>query len=103
MEFGDDEDEGERGSGRSGSAEIEMDMDMEEGEEGDWKRLALGSGSGGVKGRRKGMVFKCEHCSKVSHNCDQAALPEDSSPCHGRFSSRSDRFQPARTTAKSLA
>lgn len=59
MEFGDDEEE-EGESGRSGSAEVE------DGEEGDWKKLALGSGSGGVKGRRKGMVFKCEHCSKVS-------------------------------------
>lgn len=58
MEFGDDEYE-EAGSGRSGSA------GPEEGEDGDWKQLALGSGSGGVKGRRKGMVFKCEHCSKV--------------------------------------
>lgn len=58
MEFGDEDEED--GSGRSGSAEVE------EGEEGDWKKLALGSGSGGVKGRRKGMVFKCEHCSKVN-------------------------------------
>ena len=33
-----------------------------------WGKLALGSGSGGVKGRRKGMVFKCENCSKVSSN-----------------------------------
>lgn len=58
MEFGDgdDEDDGEEEGGRSGSAE---------GEEDDWQKLALGSGSGGVKGRRKGMVFKCETCSKV--------------------------------------
>ncbi|WVQ79684.1 hypothetical protein IAT38_001784 [Cryptococcus sp. DSM 104549] len=73
MEFdgdGDEEDEGEvegeAGSGRSGSADIEMDMDMEEDGEvkGEWAKLALGTGSGGVKGRRKGMVFKCETCSK---------------------------------------
>lgn len=41
-----------------------VDMDGEEGEE--WKKLALGTGSGGVKGRRAGMVFKCENCGKVS-------------------------------------
>ncbi|WVF67600.1 hypothetical protein IAT40_002358 [Kwoniella sp. CBS 6097] len=65
MEFdGDDDDEGE-GSGRSGSADIEMDMDEDDGEiKGEWDKLALGTGSGGVKGRRKGMVFKCETCSK---------------------------------------
>jgi hypothetical protein len=66
MEFdGDEDDDGEveEGSGRSGSAELEG---MEDGERKDWEKLALGSGSGGVKGRRKGMVFKCENCSKVS-------------------------------------
>ncbi|WVR09397.1 hypothetical protein IAU60_006464 [Kwoniella sp. DSM 27419] len=67
MQFdGDDDEEGE-GSGRSGSADIDMDMDMDEedGEGGkDWEKLALGTGSGGVKGRRKGMVFKCETCKK---------------------------------------
>ncbi|WVQ95176.1 hypothetical protein IAU59_002270 [Kwoniella sp. CBS 9459] len=65
MEFdADDDDEGE-GSGRSGSADIEMDMDEDDGEvKGEWDKLALGTGSGGVKGRRKGMVFKCETCSK---------------------------------------
>lgn len=63
MEFdGDEEDEEE--SGRSGSAELDMDMDMDE--KGDWDKLALGTGSGGIKGRRKGMVFKCEACGKVS-------------------------------------
>jgi hypothetical protein len=66
MEFdGDEDDDGEieGGSGRSGSAELD-----EEGEGKDWKGLALGSGSGGVKGRRKGMVFKCENCAKVGHH-----------------------------------
>ncbi|OCF32649.1 hypothetical protein I316_05570 [Kwoniella heveanensis BCC8398] len=65
MEFdADDDDEGE-GSRRSGSADIEMDMDEDDGEiKGEWDKLALGTGSGGVKGRRKGMVFKCETCSK---------------------------------------
>lgn len=63
-----DEDEEEGASGRSGSAEIEMDMDEEDDGEikPEWKKLALGTGSGGVKGRRKGMVFKCENCAKVS-------------------------------------
>ncbi|KAK8854584.1 hypothetical protein IAR55_003323 [Kwoniella newhampshirensis] len=65
MEFdGDDDDEGE-GSGRSVSADIDMDMDDEDGEvKKEWEKLALGTGSGGVKGRRKGMVFKCENCGK---------------------------------------
>jgi hypothetical protein len=65
---GDEEEDEEEGSGRSGSAELEMDID-EEDDDGEvkpeWKKLALGTGSGGVKGRRKGMVFKCENCSKV--------------------------------------
>lgn len=64
----DDEDDEEEGSGRSGSAELEMEMDEEDDGEikPEWKKLALGTGSGGVKGRRKGMVFKCENCAKVS-------------------------------------
>lgn len=67
MEFGGDEDDDEEGdSGRSGSVELDMDMDEMDGETKDaWRKLALGTGSGGVKGRRKGMVFKCEHCNKV--------------------------------------
>nr|XP_018261725.1 uncharacterized protein I303_06168 [Kwoniella dejecticola CBS 10117]OBR83883.1 hypothetical protein I303_06168 [Kwoniella dejecticola CBS 10117] len=63
MEFdGDEEDDGEikEGSDRSGSADIEMDED----EDGEISKLAIGTGSGGVKGRRKGMVFKCETCKK---------------------------------------
>ena len=55
---GDEEDE------RSGSAEADMDEDDDGEANPEWKKLALGSGSGGVKGRRKGMVFKCENCSK---------------------------------------
>ena len=64
-----DDEEDEDGSGRSGSAELEMDMDEEDDGEikPEWKKLALGTGSGGVKGRRKGMVFKCENCAKVCH------------------------------------
>ncbi|KAE8541833.1 hypothetical protein D1P53_002006 [Cryptococcus gattii VGV] len=65
MEFGDDDDD-EDSRARSGSAD---DIDMDEDEidpEADasrpeWEKLALGTGSGGVKGRRKGMVFKWEH------------------------------------------
>lgn len=63
---GDEEDEEEGESGRSGSAEPGMDMDEDDEGKDEWKKLALGSGSGGVKGRRKGMVFKCETCDKVS-------------------------------------
>lgn len=65
MEFDapDDDDEGEL-SGRSGSAEAEGDVEME-GDDG-LASLALGTGSGGVKGRRKGKVFKCHDCGKVS-------------------------------------
>jgi hypothetical protein len=63
MAFDGDEEDDE--SGRSGSAEPDLEMDDEDGEK-DWKKLALGTGSGGVKGRRKGMVFKCENCAKVS-------------------------------------
>lgn len=61
MEFdGDDDDD--RSGGRSGSQELEMDMDDESKPE--WEKLALGTGSGGIKGRRRGMVFKCESCAK---------------------------------------
>ena len=60
---GDEVDEGD--SVRSGSpSDVEMNDDTEA--QPGWDKLALGSGSGGVKGRRKGMVFKCEHCLKVS-------------------------------------
>ncbi|OWT38170.1 hypothetical protein C362_04036 [Cryptococcus neoformans Bt1] len=68
MEFGDDDDD-EDSRARSGSAD-DIDMDEDEIEPGDdgarpeWEKLALGTGSGGVKGRRKGMVFKCETCNK---------------------------------------
>lgn len=69
MEFdGDDDDDGEITGSRSGSAEIDMDEDDDgeiKGKGKEWEKLALGTGSGGVKGRRKGMVFKCENCSKV--------------------------------------
>ena len=65
---GDEEDDEEVDSGRSGSADMDVDMG-EDGEDEETKdelsKLALGSGSGGLKGRRKGMVFKCENCSKV--------------------------------------
>ncbi|RXK35553.1 hypothetical protein M231_07185 [Tremella mesenterica] len=61
MEFEDDDDgEVEGGSGRSGSAEMEdADVDM-----GDLQSLALGTGSGGIKGRRKGHIYKCLDCGK---------------------------------------
>jgi len=61
MAFDGDEEDDE------GSAELEMEMDEDEDGEvkPEWKKLALGTGSGGVKGRRKGMVFKCENCAKV--------------------------------------
>lgn len=63
MEFGDDDDDDNNSGGRSGSAELDMDMDDDETKP-EWEKLALGTGSGGIKGRRKGMVFKCESCSK---------------------------------------
>lgn len=63
MVFDGDEEDPSEGE-RSGSAERD-DIDMD-GLEGEGKVPALGTGSGGVKGRRKGMVFKCETCSKVS-------------------------------------
>jgi hypothetical protein len=49
---------------RSGSGEVdgdEMDIDGDES-----NPLALGTGSGGVKGRRRGQKFNCEICGKVS-------------------------------------
>jgi len=47
---------------RSGSGEVdEMEVDGE-----DVNPLALGTGSGGVKGRRRGQKFNCEICGKVS-------------------------------------
>ncbi|KAL1405781.1 hypothetical protein Q8F55_007455 [Vanrija albida] len=68
MEFDGDDDDDDRSGGRSGSAELDMDMedDAEPTDElkPEWEKLALGTGSGGIKGRRKGMVFKCESCSK---------------------------------------
>jgi hypothetical protein len=48
---------------RSGSGEVdgdEMDIDGDES-----NPLALGTGSGGVKGRRRGQKFNCEICGKV--------------------------------------
>ena len=65
---GDEEDDEEVDSGRSGSADMDVDMGEDEEDEetkDELSKLALGSGSGGLKGRRKGMVFKCENCSKV--------------------------------------
>jgi len=38
----------------------EMDIDGDES-----NPLALGTGSGGVKGRRRGQKFNCEICGKV--------------------------------------
>ncbi|ODN90698.1 hypothetical protein L198_06014 [Cryptococcus wingfieldii CBS 7118] len=66
MEFDgdDDEDDGEIRSGRSGSADIDMEDDDDGALKPEYEKLALGTGSGGVKGRRKGMVFKCETCNK---------------------------------------
>ena len=60
MTFEDEEDD------ELGSLDLEMDLDVEDLTPEEIKKLALGSGSGGVKGRRKGMVFKCENCGKVS-------------------------------------
>lgn len=37
----------------------------EDGVDGDRTAIPLGTGSGGIKGKRKGMVFRCESCSKV--------------------------------------
>ncbi|BEI79822.1 hypothetical protein CcaverHIS002_0103510 [Cutaneotrichosporon cavernicola] len=60
---GDDDDD--RSRSRSGSADLDMDLDEPgQGNKLDWDKLALGTGSGGIKGRRRGMVFKCETCSK---------------------------------------
>ncbi|GMK59517.1 hypothetical protein CspeluHIS016_0801230 [Cutaneotrichosporon spelunceum] len=64
MAFDGDDDEDERSRSRSGSAELDMDMDEPGVAKLDWDKLALGTGSGGIKGRRKGMVFKCETCAK---------------------------------------
>lgn len=50
--------------GPDGSDE-DLDMDGGDGEEGAINSLGLGQGSGGIKGKRKGMVFKCESCAKV--------------------------------------
>jgi hypothetical protein len=50
----DDEDEEDEG--------MVVDGD-ESGERG--KAVPLGTGSGGIKGKRKGMVFRCESCAKV--------------------------------------
>lgn len=41
------------------------DLDMDEPGDGSVNSLGLGQGSGGIKGKRKGMVFKCESCAKV--------------------------------------
>jgi hypothetical protein len=55
---------------RSGSGEVdEMEIDGE-----DINPLALGTGSGGVKGRRRGQKFNCEICGKVRHNLRYASI-----------------------------
>ena len=64
MQFGGSDDDDRGGSRRSGSQDLEMDLDGEDG--GEVVTQALGSGSGGVKGRRKGETFDCEYCGKVS-------------------------------------
>ncbi|ORX38291.1 hypothetical protein BD324DRAFT_620292 [Kockovaella imperatae] len=57
--------DGEDEDDELGSLEdLDMDLDGEDLTPEEIKKLALGSGSGGVKGRRKGMVFKCENCGK---------------------------------------
>lgn len=65
----DDDFEGDEEDGADGEDDSAMDLDMED-EDGEvkpeWRKLALGTGSGGVKGRRKGEVFRCEKCGKVS-------------------------------------
>lgn len=66
MQFGGSDDDDRARSGRSGSQDIEMDFDGED--SGEVITQALGSGSGGVKGRRKGETFDCEYCGKVSYN-----------------------------------
>lgn len=63
MQFGGSDDDDRAGSGRSGSQDIEMDVDEDTGE---IITQALGTGSGGIKGRRKGETFDCEFCGKVS-------------------------------------
>lgn len=63
MQFGGSDDDDRAGSGRSGSQDLEMDLDGEDG--GEVVTQALGTGSGGVKGRRKGETFDCEYCGKV--------------------------------------
>lgn len=63
MQFGGSDDDDRARSGRSGSQDIEMDLDEDGGEV---VTQALGTGSGGVKGRRKGETFDCEYCGKAS-------------------------------------
>jgi len=50
----DDEDEG-----------MVVDGDEIVGADGERRAVPLGTGSGGIKGKRKGMVFRCESCAKV--------------------------------------
>lgn len=64
MQFGGSDDDDRAGSGRSGSADFDMEMEVDE--SGEVITQALGTGSGGVKGRRKGETFDCEYCGKVS-------------------------------------
>ena len=64
MQFGGSDDDDRARMGRSGSQDIEMDFDGED--SGEVITQALGTGSGGVKGRRKGETFDCEYCGKVS-------------------------------------
>ncbi len=84
MDFDGEEEDDEEGGSGSGSAELDMDMDeideLDEESKDAWRKLALGTGSGGVKGRRKGMVFKCEHCNKVGRATQSIILYADT-PC----------------------
>lgn len=67
MDFDDDDDEALIDEEEDGSGSAEREGSTEDADKPAYEKLALGTGSGGVKGRRKGMVFKCENCSKVTH------------------------------------
>lgn len=79
MQFGGSDDDDRAGSGRSGSQDIEMEVDEDTGE---IITQALGTGSGGVKGRRKGETFDCEFCGKVSATLtNKSGIYDANPPC----------------------
>lgn len=69
---GDGDGDGDGGEGEGDEGDVDMD-----GRKGRIVR-DVGKGSGGIKGKRKGMVFRCESCSKVRPACSRVGACKNS-------------------------